>query len=86
MASALNELLAPIQEAYKASSEWQEATAKAYPPPEKKVKKVKDRGSRFPGAKKEGGAGGEVALEVREKEKGEEKEGGRKKGEGGEKA
>ncbi|KAF7548781.1 hypothetical protein G7Z17_g6823 [Cylindrodendrum hubeiense] len=53
VAKALNELMAPIQEAYQASAEWQEITLKAYPPPPKKEKKVKDRGSRFPGAKPE---------------------------------
>lgn len=44
--------MAPIQEAYQASAEWQEITQKAYPPPvvEKKPKKVKDKGTRFPGA------------------------------------
>lgn len=49
---ALNELLAPVQAAFLASKEWQEIQLKAYPPPpaeEKKTKKVKDRGSRFPG-------------------------------------
>ncbi|KAJ5954948.1 hypothetical protein N7501_009227 [Penicillium viridicatum] len=48
-------LMAPIHAAYTASAEWQEVTLKAYPPPvvQKKVKKVKDRGSRFPGAKQE---------------------------------
>ncbi|KAK8107596.1 tyrosyl-tRNA synthetase [Apiospora kogelbergensis] len=54
---ALTELLAPIQEAYQASAEWQEITLKAYPPPEKEVKKakkVKDRGTGFPGPKKKG--------------------------------
>jgi tyrosyl-tRNA synthetase len=51
---ALNELLAPIQEAYKVSPEFQEVDKLAYPPPvpEKKVKKVKDKGSRHPGAAK----------------------------------
>lgn len=54
-AEALTRLMAPINEAYQASAEWQEITLKAYPPPvvQKKVKKVKDRGSRFPGAAKE---------------------------------
>jgi tyrosyl-tRNA synthetase len=44
--------MAPIQAAYNGSTEWQEITLKAYPPPvvHKKVKKPKDRGSRFPGA------------------------------------
>ncbi len=39
--------------AYEASKEWQEITLKAYPPPEKKQKKVKDKGTRHPGARKE---------------------------------
>lgn len=61
MTKALNKLLAPIQAAYQASKEWQEITLKAYPPPEqkKKVKKVKDKGSRYPGAAK----GGEAAKD-----------------------
>lgn len=43
--------MAPIQEAFQADADWQEITEKAYPPPvvQKKVKKVKDKGSRFPG-------------------------------------
>ncbi|KAF7562297.1 hypothetical protein G7046_g1803 [Stylonectria norvegica] len=53
MAKALNELLAPIQEAYNASPEWQEVALKAYPPPPKKEKKVKNRGTGFPGRPKE---------------------------------
>lgn len=53
---ALTELLAPIQAAYQASTEWQEITLKAYPPPPPKVKKVKDRGTGFPGNKKKGDA------------------------------
>ncbi|KAL1966286.1 hypothetical protein VTN77DRAFT_4639 [Rasamsonia byssochlamydoides] len=51
---ALNKLLAPIQEAFLASKEWQEVEKKAYPPPpepEKKKKKPKDKGSRYPGGK-----------------------------------
>ena len=52
VAAAINELLAPIQEEYQASSNWQEIEKKAYPPAEapKKVKKVKDKGSKYPGA------------------------------------
>ncbi|KAJ9155256.1 Tyrosine--tRNA ligase [Pleurostoma richardsiae] len=55
---ALTELMAPIQAAFQASKEWQEIAEKAYPPPEvkKKVKKVKDKGSRHPGAAKGEGA------------------------------
>ncbi|KAK2595227.1 Tyrosine--tRNA ligase cytoplasmic [Conoideocrella luteorostrata] len=49
VAKALNELLAPIQSAYQASKDWQEVALKAYPPPPKKEKKVKDKGSRHPG-------------------------------------
>ena len=50
--AALNELLAPIQTSFNASKEWQEIKEKAYPPeePAKKQKKVKDKGTRFPGA------------------------------------
>ncbi|KAL8738309.1 MAG: hypothetical protein Q9181_000898 [Wetmoreana brouardii] len=50
---ALIDLLKPLQEDYQTSPEWQESANKAYPPPEvkKKEKKVKDRGTRFPGAK-----------------------------------
>ena len=50
--AALLELLAPIQAEFQASSEWQEMTLKAYPPPvvHKKEKKVKDKGTRRPGA------------------------------------
>ncbi|KAL8771909.1 MAG: hypothetical protein Q9209_002847 [Squamulea sp. 1 TL-2023] len=50
---ALINLLKPIQEEYQASAEWQQIANQAYPPPEtkKKEKKVKDRGTRFPGAK-----------------------------------
>lgn len=55
VSAAMVALMAPIHAAYTASAEWQEVTLKAYPPPvvQKKVKKVKDRGSRFPGAKQE---------------------------------
>lgn len=49
---ALTELMAPIQEAYQASEEWKDITLKAYPPPPPKVKKVKDRGTGYPGGKK----------------------------------
>lgn len=51
MAVALNDLLAPIQKAYQESSEWKETALKAYPPPPKKEKKVKNKGSRHPGSK-----------------------------------
>ena len=53
MAAALNKVLAPIQEAYQASPEWQEIALKAYPPPivEKKQKKIKNKGTKHPGPK-----------------------------------
>ena len=52
---SLIKLMAPIQAAYQASSEWQEITTKAYPPVEKKKKeKLKDKGSRHPGPRIEG--------------------------------
>jgi tyrosyl-tRNA synthetase len=51
---SLNNLLSSIQAKYQASREWQEITLKAYPPVEKPkmVKKVKNRGSGYPGPKK----------------------------------
>ena len=44
-------IMEPIQAKFQASKEWQETTRKAYPVEElaKKVTKVKDRGTRFPG-------------------------------------
>ncbi|KAK4239946.1 tyrosine--tRNA ligase, cytoplasmic [Achaetomium macrosporum] len=53
VARDLNALLAPIQEAFKASKEWQEIAEKAYPPPPKKEKKVKNKGTRYPGNKEQ---------------------------------
>ena len=54
MTEALLALMAPIYEEFKVSTEWQEIMAKAYPPVElpKPVKKVKNKGTRFPGAAK----------------------------------
>ncbi|KZZ90691.1 tyrosyl-tRNA synthetase [Ascosphaera apis ARSEF 7405] len=51
----LQKLLAPIQEKFLANKEWQEIEKKAYPPPpklEKKAKKPKNKGSKYPGAAK----------------------------------
>ncbi|KAF4582205.1 tyrosyl-tRNA synthetase [Ophiocordyceps camponoti-floridani] len=48
-AKALNLLLAPIHTSYAESKEWQDIALKAYPPPPKKEKKVKEKGSRYPG-------------------------------------
>ncbi|KAK5989478.1 Tyrosine--tRNA ligase [Cladobotryum mycophilum] len=49
VSAALSALMAPINKAFQESKEWQDITLKAYPPPEKKVKKPKDKGSRHPG-------------------------------------
>lgn len=54
VAKALVELMAPIQESFQASAEWQETMLKAYPPPEKKQKKVKSKGTKHPLRPKEG--------------------------------
>ncbi|KAG7803228.1 hypothetical protein KL944_001181 [Ogataea haglerorum] len=54
VADAINELLAPIIKNFNESPEFQEAQQKGYPAPvqeQKKTKKVKDRGSKYPGAK-----------------------------------
>ncbi|QIW99778.1 hypothetical protein AMS68_005296 [Peltaster fructicola] len=50
---ALLEILGPIRAAFESDQEWQAVEKKGYPPPvvQTKVKKVKDRGTRFPGAK-----------------------------------
>ncbi|KAG7104771.1 Tyrosine--tRNA ligase like protein [Verticillium longisporum] len=63
---ALLELMEPIVKDFESSKEWQEVMLKAYPPEEKakKVKKVKDKGSRHPGA---GPAGAEKAEGKNEK-------------------
>ena len=52
---ALIELLKPIQDEFQKSEEWKDIEKKAYPPPpaKKKEKKVKNLGTRFPGATKE---------------------------------
>ena len=51
---ALLEILAPVQEEFNSSAEWQEIALKAYPPAEikKKVKKAKNLGTKFPGGHK----------------------------------
>jgi tyrosyl-tRNA synthetase len=61
----LNALLAPIQQAFQASKEWQEIADKAYPPPPKKEKKVKNKGTRYPGGAKEQPEAKEMELPVR---------------------
>lgn len=60
VADAIIELLEPIRKEFEASPEFQEAQAKGYPvaQPEKtkKVKKPKNKGSRYPGAQKQDGS------------------------------
>jgi tyrosyl-tRNA synthetase len=68
VAKELNTLLAPIQEAFQASKEWQEIAEKAYPPPPKKEKKVKNKGTRYPGGGKEQAEAKEKELPVRPNE------------------
>ncbi len=66
VARDLSALLAPIQEAFQASKEWQEIADKAYPPPPKKEKKVKNKGTRYPGgAPPAGGEGKAEELPIR---------------------
>lgn len=55
VADRINELLAPIREYYDATPEFQEAGAQGYPvevKETKKVKKVKNKGTRYPGGEK----------------------------------
>lgn len=59
VAAALNKLLAPIQEAYHTSLQWQETALKAYPPEPKKEKKIKKLKTQYPGAKKDDTRGAE---------------------------
>ena len=49
---ALNALLEPIRQEFASNPKFQESFKLAYPQPEKKVKKVKDKGSKYPGAEK----------------------------------
>jgi len=46
---ALNTLLEPIRQEFANNPEFQESFELAYPKPGKKVKKVKDKGSKYPG-------------------------------------
>jgi hypothetical protein len=47
--TALNALLEPIRQEFANSPEFQESLDLAYPKPEKKAKKVKEKGSKYPG-------------------------------------
>ena len=49
---ALNALLEPIRQEYATNPKFQESFKLAYPQPEKKAKKVKDKGSKYPGPEK----------------------------------
>jgi hypothetical protein len=56
---ALNALLEPIRQEFANRADFQQAFELAYPRPDKKVKKAKDKGSRYPGnvkANKQDGA------------------------------
>lgn len=66
--AALHRLLAPIQEEFTSSTEWQEIEKKAYPveEPKKKVKKVKNKGTRHPGAAKESEKEAEEGKEIKD--------------------
>jgi hypothetical protein len=46
---ALNALLDPIRHEFASNPEFQESFELAYPKPKAKVKKVKDKGSKYPG-------------------------------------
>ena len=46
---ALNSLLEPIRQEFSNTPEFQQALELAYPKPGKKVKKVRDKGSKYPG-------------------------------------
>ena len=52
VSSHIVDLLEPVQAEFQASTEWQDIEKAAYPPPEKKVKKPKDKGSKHPGTTK----------------------------------
>lgn len=57
VADKINELLSPIRAMYEADKEFQEAATKGYvveAPKEKKVKKVKNKGTFYPGNKPQG--------------------------------
>jgi hypothetical protein len=47
---ALNALLEPIRQEFATNPEFQKAFDLAYPKPGKKTKKVKDKGSKYPGS------------------------------------
>jgi len=49
--NALNALLEPIRQEFANTPEFQTAFDLAYPKPQKKTKKVKDKGSKYPGNK-----------------------------------
>lgn len=48
VSQAIVDLTAHIRDSFNASKEWQDIAAQAYPPPKKKEKKVKDKGTHYP--------------------------------------
>lgn len=66
VSKALNDLMTPIREQLSNSPDFQELLEKAYPPEVKvvKEKKKKDRGTMFPGSKKDGKDGKEEKAPV----------------------
>ncbi len=50
MQNAINELLAPIRQAFQSDAEAQATEKRAYPPPAPKIKKVKNKGTNYAGA------------------------------------
>ncbi|CAK7201329.1 Tyrosine--tRNA ligase cytoplasmic [Sporothrix eucalyptigena] len=48
VAQAIVDLTAHIRDSFAASPEWQNIAIQAYPPPKKKEKKVKDKGTHYP--------------------------------------
>ncbi|OAA68209.1 tyrosyl-tRNA synthetase [Niveomyces insectorum RCEF 264] len=55
VAEAIVTLTAPLRAAFAADTTWQNIALQAYPPPKKKEKKVKDKGSHYP-VRPKGGA------------------------------
>lgn len=66
--AGLVDLIKPIREAYESNQEWQDIALKAYPPPPKKVKKVKDKGSRYPAGAPPPAKDGDAAQPEEKKE------------------
>ena len=65
--NALNALLEPIRQEFANSPEFQKAFELAYPKPGKKIKKVKDKGSKYPGTNPTKTAKGNAGVEASER-------------------